>query len=122
MYAIRSYYVKKIGPKNALIYCGLIMSTRIIGSAYATGPISISVIKMMHGFESSVLLVAALKYINANFSPMFSATVYLIGFQFSKSFSSIFLSTGIGFMYQSYGFEKSVITSYSIHYTKLYDT
>ena len=103
------WFVQKIGPKNALIYCGIIMSTRIIGSAWATGPISISVIKMMHGFESSVLLVAALKYINVNFSPMFSATVYLIGFQFSKSFSSIFLSTGIGFMYESYGFEKSYV-------------
>ncbi|MDP1304116.1 MFS transporter, partial [Klebsiella pneumoniae] len=37
------------------------------------------------------------------------ATVYLIGFQFSKSFSSIFLSTGIGHMYQSMGFTSSYI-------------
>ncbi|MDH8142512.1 MFS transporter, partial [Klebsiella pneumoniae] len=36
-------------------------------------------------------------------------TVYLIGFQFSKSFSSIFLSTGIGHMYQSMGFTSSYI-------------
>ncbi len=66
------------------------MSLRIIGSAWAVGPVSISLIKLLHGFESSVLLVAALKYIFANFNPMLSATVYLIGFQFSKSFSSIF--------------------------------
>ncbi len=78
------WFVNKIGPKNALLYCGLIMSLRIIGSAWAIGPVSISLIKLLHGFESSVLLVAALKYITANFNPLLSATVYLIGFQFSK--------------------------------------
>lgn len=78
--------MNKIGPKNALLYCGMIMSLRIIGSAWAIGPVSISLIKLLHGFESSVLLVAALKYITANFNPLLSATVYLIGFQFSKSF------------------------------------
>lgn len=103
------WFVNKIGPKNALLYCGLIMSLRIIGSAWAIGPVSISLIKLLHGFESSVLLVAALKYITANFNPLLSATVYLIGFQFSKSFSSIFLSTGIGHMYQSMGFTSSYI-------------
>jgi OHS family lactose permease-like MFS transporter len=102
-------FVNKIGPKNALLYCGLIMSVRIIGSAWAVGPVSISAIKMLHGFESSVLLVAGLKYINANFNPLLSATVYLIGFQFSKSFSSIFLSSAIGHMYQHIGFSHSYV-------------
>ncbi|HCI5933935.1 TPA: oligosaccharide MFS transporter [Klebsiella quasipneumoniae subsp. quasipneumoniae] len=108
------WFVNKIGPKNSLLYCGLIMSLRIIGSAWAIGPISISLIKLLHGFESSVLLVAALKYITANFNPLLSATVYLIGFQFSKSFSSIFLSTGIGHMYQRMGFTSSYIVLGSI--------
>jgi OHS family lactose permease-like MFS transporter len=108
------WFVNKIGPKNALLYCGMIMSLRIIGSAWAIGPVSISLIKLLHGFESSVLLVAALKYITANFNPLLSATVYLIGFQFSKSFSSIFLSTGIGHMYQSMGFTNSYILLGSI--------
>ena len=56
------------------------MSLRVIGSAWAIGPVSISLIKLLHGFESSVPLVAALKYITANFNPLLSATVYLIGF------------------------------------------
>lgn len=108
------WFVNKIGPKNALLYCGMIMSLRIIGSAWAIGPVSISLIKLLHGFESSVLLVAALKYISANFNPLLSATVYLIGFQFAKSFSSIFLSTGIGHMYQSMGFTSSYVVLGSI--------
>ncbi|MEE3661941.1 oligosaccharide MFS transporter [Brenneria sp. g21c3] len=108
------WFVNKIGPKNALLYCGLIMSFRIIGSAWAVGPISISAIKMLHGFESSILLVAGLKYIAANFNPWLSATVYLIGFQFSKSFSTIFLSGGIGYMYQHMGFVESYLVLGSI--------
>lgn len=108
------WFVNKIGPKNALLYCGMIMSLHIIGSAWAIGPVSISLIKLLHGFESSVLLVAALKYISANFNPLLSATVYLIGFQFSKSFSPIFLSTGIGHMYQSMGFTSSYVVLGSI--------
>ena len=108
------WFVNKIGPKNALLYCGMIMSLRIIGSAWAIGPVSSSLIKLLHGFESSVLLVAALKYIAANFNPFLSATVYLIGFQFAKSFSSIFLSTGIGHMYQSMGFTSSYVVLGSI--------
>lgn len=103
------WFVNKIGPKNALIYCGLIMSFRIIGSAYAIGPISISAVKMLHGFESSVFLVAGLKYISKNFNPWLSATVYLIGFQFSKRFSEIFLSSAIGHMYKSFGFSDSYL-------------
>ncbi|AYH01816.1 MFS transporter [Pectobacterium parmentieri] len=108
------WFVNKIGPKNALLYCGFIMSFRIVGSAWAVGPISISLIKLLHGFESSVLLVAALKYIIANFNPLLSATIYLIGFQFSKSFSSIFLSAGIGHLYQKMGFSSSYLVLGSV--------
>ncbi|AVF34784.1 oligosaccharide MFS transporter [Rahnella sikkimica] len=103
------WFVNKIGPKNALLYCGMIMSIRIIGSAYATGPVSISAIKMLHGFESSVFLVAGLKYISANFPAYISATVYLIGFQFSKQFSAIFLSGTVGHMYNTLDFRDTYI-------------
>lgn len=103
------WFVNKIGPKNALIYCGLIMSLRIVGSAYAVGPVSISAVKMLHGFESSVFLVAGLKYIGANFNAAVSATVYLIGFQFSKRFSEIFLSSVIGKMYSTLDFRDTYI-------------
>lgn len=103
------WFVNKIGPKNALLYCGMIMSIRIIGSAYAVGPVSISAIKMLHGFESSVFLVAGLKYISANFPAYISATVYLIGFQFSKQFSAIFLSGTVGHMYNTLDFRDTYI-------------
>ena len=99
--------VNRIGPKNALLYCGFIMAFRIIGSAMATGPILISTMKLLHGFESSILIIATLKYISANFDWRLSATVYLIGFQFAKQFSQIFMSTAIGNMYDVMGFKES---------------
>lgn len=99
--------VNRIGPKNALLYCGFIMTFRIIGSAMATGPIMISTMKLLHGFESSILIIATLKYISANFDWRLSATVYLIGFQFAKQFSQIFMSTAIGSMYDDMGFQQS---------------
>lgn len=99
--------VNRIGPKNALLYCGFIMAFRILGSAMATGPILISTMKLLHGFESSILIIATLKYISANFDWRLSATVYLIGFQFAKQFSQIFMSTGIGSMYDVMGFKES---------------
>lgn len=99
--------VNRIGPKNALLYCGFIMTFRIIGSAMATGPVLISTMKLLHGFESSILIIATLKYISANFDWKLSATVYLIGFQFAKQFSQIFMSTTIGGMYDVLGFKES---------------
>jgi len=103
------WFVNKIGPKKALLYCGVIMSVRIIGSAFAVGPISISAVKMLHGFESSVFLVGGLKYISANFNSYISATVYLVGFQFSKRFSEIMLSSAVGAMYTSMGFKETYV-------------
>lgn len=99
--------VNRIGPKNALLYCGFIMAFRIVGSAMATGPILISTMKLLHGFESSILIIATLKYISGNFDWRLSATVYLIGFQFAKQFSQIFMSTAIGNMYDVIGFRES---------------
>jgi OHS family lactose permease-like MFS transporter len=64
---------------------------------------------MLHGFESSVFLVAGLKYISANFPAYISATVYLIGFQFSKRFSEIFLSGAVGKMYNTLDFRDTYI-------------
>lgn len=102
-------FINKIGAKNALIYAGFIMSFRILGSGFATGPIAISLLKLMHALEVPVLLVAIFKYISANFDVRLSATIYLIGFQFSKQIGAIFLSTIAGRMYDTVGFSDAYI-------------
>lgn len=99
------FIINKIGAKNALIYAGFIMSFRILGSSFADGTVAISLLKLMHALEVPILLVAIFKYISANFDMRLSATIYLIGFQFSKQIGAIFLSTIAGNMYDTVGFK-----------------
>ena len=103
------FIINKIGAKNALIYAGFIMSFRILGSSFADGPVAISLLKLMHAAEVPILLVAVFKYISANFDMRLSATIYLIGFQFSKQVGSIFLSTIAGNMYDTVGFKSAYL-------------
>ncbi|MDC0705986.1 MFS transporter [Priestia sp. AB] len=103
------FIIRKIGAKNALLYAGCIMSIRIIGSGLADGPVAISVLKLMHALEVPILLVAVFKYISANFDMRASATIYLIGFQFSKQLGAIFLSTIVGNMYDTVGFKSAYL-------------
>lgn len=103
------FFIRKIGAKNALIYAGVIMSFRILGSSFADGPIMISALKLLHAIEVPVLLVAIFKYITANFDIRLSATIYLIGFQFSKQLGAIFLSAIAGSMYDTAGFKNAYL-------------
>lgn len=108
------FIINKIGVKNALLYAGFIMSFRILGSGFAEGPIAISLLKLMHALEVPILLVAIFKYISENFDMRLSATIYLIGFQFSKQIGAIFLSTIAGNMYDTVGFKSAYILLGSI--------
>lgn len=90
------------------------MSFRILGSGIADGPIFISLLKLMHAIEVPILLVAVFKFISANFDMRLSATIYLIGFQFSKQVGSIFLSTIAGNMYDTVGFKSAYLLLGSI--------
>lgn len=103
------FIINKFGAKNALIYAGFIMSFRILGSSIADGPVAISILKLMHAAEVPILLVGVFKYISANFDMRLSATIYLIGFQFSKQVGAIFLSTIAGNMYDTIGFKSAYL-------------
>lgn len=108
------FIIRKIGVKNALLYAGFIMSFRIIGSSFAEGPLAISLMKLLHALEQPILLVAVFKYISANFNQRLSATIYLIGFQFTKQIGAIFLSTVAGNMYDTVGFKSAYLLLGSI--------
>lgn len=103
------FIINKIGAKNALLYAGFIMSIRIIGSGLADGYVAISILKLLHALEVPILLVAVFKYIFANFDVRLSATIYLIGFQFSKQVGAIFLSAIVGNMYDTVGFKSAYL-------------
>ncbi|WP_016589167.1 MFS transporter, partial [Yersinia pestis] len=97
--------IARIGSKNALLLAGTIMSVRILGSAFATTATQVVFLKMLHMFEVPFLLVGSFKYITQVFEVRFSATVYLIGFCFSKQLSMMFMSVFAGRMYDSMGYQ-----------------
>ncbi|MFM2481697.1 MFS transporter [Celerinatantimonas sp. YJH-8] len=99
------WIINRIGAKKTLLIAGSIMSIRIVGSALASNVYEVVMLKMLHALEVPFLLVGAFKYINVTFDTRLSATIYLIGFQFSKQLGSIFLSTIAGDLYDKIGFE-----------------
>lgn len=101
------FIVNKIGAKNGLILSGIIMAVRMIGSGFAFDPITISIMKLLHAVELPIMLVAIFKYIAANFDERLSATLYLVGFQFTTQLVASGLSIVAGMMYDSMGFALS---------------
>lgn len=98
------FIVNKIGAKNGLLLSGAIMAFRIIGSGYASDPISISAMKLLHAAELPIMLVAIFKYIAATFDARLSATIYIIGFQFMGQVAASGLSIMVGILYDEIGF------------------
>ena len=82
---IAPFIVNKIGSKHGLILAGSIMTFRMIGSGLANDPISISIIKLLHAIELSILLVSVFKYLAKNFDTRLSSVLYLVGYQLSTN-------------------------------------
>ncbi|KQN57920.1 MULTISPECIES: MFS transporter [unclassified Erwinia] len=101
------WIINRIGAKNALLVAGTIMSVRILGSAFATTVAEVIILKMLHAFEVPFLLIGVFKYIAGTFDTRLSATIYLVGFQFSKQLMSIFLSSAAGNLYDRIGFSQT---------------
>ena len=79
-----------------LILAGSIMTFRMIGSGLANDPISISIIKLLHAIELSILLVSVFKYLAKNFDTRLSSVLYLVGYQLSNQLGSAILSPIVG--------------------------
>lgn len=101
--------VNKVGAKNGLLIAGFIMAVRMIGSGIAWDPISISVMKLLHGLELPIMLVSVFKYISINFDQRLSATIYVVGFHFSTQVLASILSVVAGVMYDIIGFSTSYL-------------
>lgn len=104
------YIVNKLGAKRSLTLAGLIMGSRIVGSGLVDNAIGVSFIKLLHGFETPILLISVFKYIAINFDSRLSATIYLIGFQVSGNLGVIAFSSLIGSLYDHTGFDFTFLT------------
>ncbi|MCR3759122.1 MFS transporter [Clostridium felsineum] len=96
--------VNRIGAKNGLILFGTLTFIRIFGSATFTNPVILSGIRLIAAFEMPLLLVSIMKYITHVFDVRFSATVYLLGFNFAKQLAVAIFSSIAGNLYSSIGF------------------
>jgi OHS family lactose permease-like MFS transporter len=103
------WIINRIGAKNTLLLAGTIMSIRIVGSSFATTAVEVILLKMLHALEVPFLLVGVFKYITQIFDVRFSATIYLIWFNFAKQLAAIFLSAFAGSLYDRIGFSDTYL-------------
>ena len=109
MMFLAPFIVNKIGAKKGLIFAGLLMGFRIIGSGIATGPILISCMKLIHSFELPIMLISVFKYLAANFDTRLSSILYLVGYQFASQVGATILSPIAGKFYDNIGFGNTYI-------------
>ncbi|MEC0298702.1 MFS transporter [Peribacillus frigoritolerans] len=99
--------VNKMGAKNGLILFGVLTFVRIFGSAIATGPVLLSIFRLIAAFEMPLLLVSIFKYITGVFDTRLSATIYLLAFNFAKQSAITIISSVAGSMYSFMGFQNT---------------
>ncbi|MEI2469525.1 MFS transporter [Peribacillus frigoritolerans] len=99
--------VNKMGAKNGLILFGVLTFVRIFGSAIATGPVLLSIFRLIAAFEMPLLLVSIFKYITGVFDTRLSATIYLLAFNFAKQSAITIFSSAAGSMYSFMGFQNT---------------
>ncbi|VUS74149.1 MFS transporter [Klebsiella spallanzanii] len=103
------WLVNRIGAKNGLIFAGMVMAMRMIGSGLVEGPLLISITKLLHAVELPVLLISIFKYNNLNFDKRLSSTLYLVGFACTSSIIGTVLSPLAGISYEKFGFAQSYL-------------
>ncbi|MFS2134688.1 oligosaccharide MFS transporter [Duganella sp. Dugasp56] len=96
--------VRRIGAKRGLMLAGTIMLLRIGGSSFAVGPLSISVLKMLHSLELPILVVSVFRYIAHHFDNRLASTLYMVGVSFGHSLGLAILSPLVGKSYDLLGF------------------
>ena len=106
---IAPFIVNKIGAKHGLILASTIMTFRMIGSGMVNDPISISIIKLLHAVELSILLVSIFKYLAKNFDTRLSSVLYLVGYQLSNQIGQAILSPIVGNLYDTVGFRDAYL-------------
>lgn len=108
------WILSKAGVKKTLIIAGLVMTVRITGSAFATSAQAVFALKLLHAFELPLYVIGSFKYITTTFDVRLSATIYLIGYQFSKQAGNMLLSAYAGRLYDTIGFHSAYLILGSI--------
>lgn len=109
MLLIAPLIVMRTGAKRGLMIASGIMIVRIAGSAFAVGPVTISLCKMLHSIELPILAVSIFRYIAYHFDTRFASVVYLVGVSFGHSLGLAILSPIVGTGYDSFGYQTTYL-------------
>ncbi|MGK0552723.1 MFS transporter [Enterococcus faecalis] len=115
--------MKKIGVRNTLLFGTSIMFLRIGLCGFATNPITVSAIKMLHSLEVPLFTLSIFRYFTLHFDTKLSATMYMIGFQIAAQVGQVILSTPLGILKDSMGYSTTFhVISIIVLITGIYGT
>ena len=83
------------------------MFLRIGLCGFATSPVSVSAIKMLHSLEVPLFTLSIFRYFTLHFDTKLSATLYMIGFQIAAQIGQVILSTPLGILKDSVGYSNT---------------
>lgn len=107
MMGIVPLIMRKIGVRNTLLLGVGVMFVRIGLCGFATTPIIVSIIKMLHSFEVPLFTLSIFRYFTLHFDTKLSATLYMIGFQIAAQVGQVILSTPLGILRDYVGYSNT---------------
>lgn len=99
--------MRKLGVRNTLLLGVTIMCARIGLCGFATTPVTVSIIKMLHALEVPLFTLPMFRYFTLHFDTKLSATLYMIGFQIAAQIGQVILSTPLGILRDSVGYQST---------------
>lgn len=104
MMGIVPIIMKKLGVRKTLLLGMVVMCVRIGGCGFATDPVAVSLIKMLHSLEVPLFCLPMFRYFTLHFDTKLSATLYMVGFQVAAQVGQVILSTPLGMLRDSVGY------------------
>ncbi|MGX7025235.1 MFS transporter [Vagococcus hydrophili] len=104
MLGIVPMIMKKIGVRNTLLTGVALMAIRIGLCGFASTPMLVSGIKMLHAIEVPMFILPMFRYFTLHFDIKLSATLYMIGFQIAAQIGQVILSTPLGILRDNVGY------------------
>lgn len=104
MLGIVPLIMRRIGVRNTLMIGVLLMSVRIGLCGFASTPVLVSIIKMLHAVEVPMFILPMFRYFTLHFDVKLSATLYMIGFQIAAQIGQVILSTPLGILRDKVGY------------------
>ncbi|MFC6164349.1 MFS transporter [Lactiplantibacillus dongliensis] len=96
--------MRKIGVRKTLLLGMVVMCIRIGACGFATDPVTVSLIKMLHSLEVPLFCLPVFRYFTLHFDTKLSATLYMVGFQVAAQVGQVILSTPLGAFRDHFGY------------------